>query len=379
MKSPTQPFFEIKEFKDKSSFIYMMERFERNPTGVIIIEGEILTHVLQDPVVKDSFIKYASLATSVICCRCSPTQKSEITEALKNGLKKVVCSIGDGGNDVGMILSANVGIGIEGKEGKQAALAADFSIKNFKTLAPLLLWSGRLSYVRTALLTNFVMHRGLIISVIQFIFSLIFNFTTIQIYNGYLMLGYGTAFTNFPVFSLIFNEDVTWRQVFDYPILYKLLQKSRELSGKKFLIWAWMSIYQGGVIMILSIVLFESSFLEIVTITFTALIMIEILNVLDAIQIAHRVIVLSIIVSLALYGFCLYFLRDMMMLAHVGFTFYLKVAVITVAAWFPIRVFTFLKVTCFPGLLDKVRKEAKEKEKTLKRASEMEERHHISQ
>lgn len=31
---------------------------------------------------------------------------------------KIVCSIGDGGNDVGMILESNIGIGIEGLEGK---------------------------------------------------------------------------------------------------------------------------------------------------------------------------------------------------------------------------------------------------------------------
>jgi phospholipid-translocating ATPase len=40
-----------------------------------------------------------------------------------------VLGIGDGGNDVGMIQAANVGVGIFGKEGMQAALAADFSIK----------------------------------------------------------------------------------------------------------------------------------------------------------------------------------------------------------------------------------------------------------
>jgi phospholipid-translocating ATPase len=31
---------------------------------------------------------------------------------------KRTCSVGDGGNDVGMILEANVGVGIVGKEGK---------------------------------------------------------------------------------------------------------------------------------------------------------------------------------------------------------------------------------------------------------------------
>ncbi len=30
---------------------------------------------------------------------------------------KIVCSIGDGGNDVGMIMESSIGIGIEGLEG----------------------------------------------------------------------------------------------------------------------------------------------------------------------------------------------------------------------------------------------------------------------
>ena len=52
-----------------------------------------------------------------------------------------------------MILEANVGIGIVGKEGKQASLAADFSIIEFKHLRRLFLWHGRLSYKRSAVLS----------------------------------------------------------------------------------------------------------------------------------------------------------------------------------------------------------------------------------
>lgn len=37
-------------------------------------------------------------------------------------------SIGDGANDVSMIAAANIGIGISGLEGQQAARAADYSI-----------------------------------------------------------------------------------------------------------------------------------------------------------------------------------------------------------------------------------------------------------
>lgn len=68
---------------------------------------------------------------TVVCCRCSPSQKKLLTEGVKKrkNEKEAVLGIGDGGNDVGMIQAADVGVGIVGKEGMQAALAADFSIK----------------------------------------------------------------------------------------------------------------------------------------------------------------------------------------------------------------------------------------------------------
>ena len=77
------------------------------------------------------FLKLAMSARCVCCCRCAPSQKREITVRLKKMGKRVL-GIGDGGNDVGMIQEAHVGIGIEGKEGKQAALASDFSIREFQ-------------------------------------------------------------------------------------------------------------------------------------------------------------------------------------------------------------------------------------------------------
>ena len=41
---------------------------------------------------------------------------------------KVTLAIGDGANDVSMILSAHIGIGILGKEGSQATRSSDFAI-----------------------------------------------------------------------------------------------------------------------------------------------------------------------------------------------------------------------------------------------------------
>lgn len=40
-------------------------------------------------------------------------------------------AIGDGANDVAMIMEANIGIGIRGKEGTQAVRAADYAINEF--------------------------------------------------------------------------------------------------------------------------------------------------------------------------------------------------------------------------------------------------------
>jgi phospholipid-translocating ATPase len=86
----------------------------------------------------EDFIELATSLPIVVCCRCSPTQKADITRLIKNYTKKRVLCIGDGGNDVSMIQAADVGVGIVGKEGRQASLAADFSVLQFSHLTKLL-------------------------------------------------------------------------------------------------------------------------------------------------------------------------------------------------------------------------------------------------
>lgn len=156
---------------------------------------------------------------------------------------KRIAAVGDGGNDVGMIMEADVGIGIVGKEGMQAALASDFSINHFHHLKKLILWHGRQSYRASAVLSQFVFHRGLIISVIQATFTTLFYFVSIPIYNGFLMLGYSTVYTSLPVFSLIFDEDADQKSIMSYPPLYKTLSKGRSMNFKTFCIWLWKSIF----------------------------------------------------------------------------------------------------------------------------------------
>ena len=79
------------------------------------------------------FIEVACAAPTVVVCRCSPTQKAAIVKLLRQHTNKCTAAIGDGGNDVGMIHAAHVGISIVGREGRQAALAADFSVSQFSS------------------------------------------------------------------------------------------------------------------------------------------------------------------------------------------------------------------------------------------------------
>jgi len=106
-----------------------------------------------------------------------------------------------------------------------------------------------------------------------------FYFTSIPIFNGYLILGYTTVYTMFPVFSIIFDEDVSMATALKFPTLYHILQKGRSFNLKTFLIWIFKSVCQGSLIMIMAIMLFEFSFINIVSITYTSLIVVEILNV----------------------------------------------------------------------------------------------------
>lgn len=186
-------------------------------------------------------------------------------------------------------------------------------------------------------MAQFVIHRGLIISIIQCIFSLVFYSVAIPIYNGYLMLGYTTVYTMLPVLCLIFDEDVSEDKAIEYPQLYQTLQKGRELNVRTFLIWVWKSIYQGSVIMLLGFWLFTDSVTQIVTITFTALIFLQLLNVVTELTRFSTISAVCILLTLAVYLISIVVLRDVIDVAAINFTFMQKVLVIVAFSWGPMQ------------------------------------------
>ena len=73
-------------------------------------------------------------------------------------------SIGDGANDVPMILEADIGIGLYGKEGMRAVDNSDLAIAQFKFLWHLLFKHGRWNYQRTSLLINYFFYKNFVYS-----------------------------------------------------------------------------------------------------------------------------------------------------------------------------------------------------------------------
>jgi len=152
-KDRRQSIFFMRDFESVREAELKLADFEQKTNTLLMIDGQTLDLFISKKVLEERFFLAATLAPSVCVCRCSPTQKAYITKKIGQFTGKRTCSVGDGGNDVGMILEANVGVGIVGKEGKQASLAADFSIDEFKHLRRLILWHGRLSYKRSAVLS----------------------------------------------------------------------------------------------------------------------------------------------------------------------------------------------------------------------------------
>jgi phospholipid-translocating ATPase len=115
----------------------------------VVIDGDSLRYALT-PALKPLFLTLGTQCAAVICCRVSPSQKALTVRLVKEGCNAMTLSIGDGANDVAMIQEANVGVGLFGLEGSQAAMSADYAFGQFRFLTRLLLVHGRWSYVRIA-------------------------------------------------------------------------------------------------------------------------------------------------------------------------------------------------------------------------------------
>ena len=100
--------------------------------------------------------------------------------------KKMTLAVGDGANDVSMILKAHVGVGIAGREGMQAARASDYAIGKFKFLRPLLFIHGREAYRKISWLVCYNFYKNILYVIVQYYFGFYSVFSGQTLYEPWV-------------------------------------------------------------------------------------------------------------------------------------------------------------------------------------------------
>ena len=216
---------------------------------VLIIDGATLSLCLFYHA--DLFYLLSSSASAVVCCRCTPSQKSAVA-ALMVTHRHVTLGVGDGGNDVSLIQTANVGIGISGREGTQAARASDFSISQFSHLQRLMLVHGRWSYMRTAWIAQYCLYKSLIIALVQLTFAFVSRFSGASFFDSVSIMSYNLFYTSVLGVFYLFEQDLSAATLLAHPRLYATTRERHNYTITTLLCWLARSVYQAAFVSIVT-------------------------------------------------------------------------------------------------------------------------------
>ncbi|XP_054939125.1 phospholipid-transporting ATPase IK isoform X14 [Physeter macrocephalus] len=173
-----------------------------------------------------AFVELASRCQAVICCRVTPQQKALIVALVKKYQNVVTLAIGDGANDVNMIKTADIGVGLAGQEGMQAVQNSDYVLAQFCFLRRLLLVHGRWSYMRICKFLRYFIYKTLASMTVQIWFAFYSGFTAQPLYEGWFLVLFNLLYTTLPVLYIgLFEQDVSAERSLELPELYVAGQK----------------------------------------------------------------------------------------------------------------------------------------------------------
>jgi phospholipid-transporting ATPase len=148
-------------------------------------------------------------------------------------------AIGDGANDVNMITSAHIGIGILGVEGRQAARASDYSIAQFQYLKRLLFVHGRESYRKNSYVVCYNFYKNCLFVMPQFWFGFSSYFSGQTLYDPWIYQFFNIIYSCLPII---------WFGIYDKEVSYDTLMRDTRyyvqgIIGKLFhslRFWKWV-------------------------------------------------------------------------------------------------------------------------------------------
>ncbi|KAJ3170240.1 hypothetical protein HDU88_008867 [Geranomyces variabilis] len=224
-----------------------------------IIDGESLKFALE-PRCKALLLELGCRCAAVVCCRVSPLQKAMVVQLVRKGLGAMCLAVGDGANDVSMIQEADVGIGIAGKEGLQAVMAADYSVGQFRFLGRLLLVHGRWAYMRTAEMVLNYFYKNVVYLFVLFWYQFDNGFSASTITDYTYSMFFNTLFSLLPTIALgTLDQDVNDRISMLVPQLYLKGIRQTLYTMERFWLYLFDGIYQSVVCYFFAYFLYRDS------------------------------------------------------------------------------------------------------------------------
>ncbi|KAM6227186.1 phospholipid-transporting ATPase IC isoform 2-T8 [Spheniscus humboldti] len=193
---------------------------------------------------QQNFVDLACECRAVICCRVTPKQKAMVVELVKKYKKAITLAIGDGANDVNMIKTAHIGVGISGQEGTQAVMSSDYSFGQFRYLQRLLLVHGRWSYIRMCKFLRYFFYKNFAFTLVHIWYSFFNGFSAQTAYEDWFITLYNVLYSSLPVLLVgLLDQDVSDKLSLRFPRLYVLGQKDLLFNYKKF----FLSLLHGAI------------------------------------------------------------------------------------------------------------------------------------
>jgi phospholipid-transporting ATPase len=152
-------------------------------------------------------------------------------------------AIGDGANDVPMIMEAHVGVGISGNEGLQAVRSADYAIAQFRYLNRLLLVHGRNNYIRVSRIILYVFYKNTVCVTALFLYNIYTGWSGTTLFASFLSMSFNFFFTGVPIIVYGFMEqDVKDTTALKNPRLYMPGQRKESFNASVAASWGLNAI-----------------------------------------------------------------------------------------------------------------------------------------